>query len=267
MAESALHGLRACKVRAVCAEPGWRASDDIALGASKVDGVRRSSSATAAGRIWQAGGVHTLAGCHNGVDYESRCDMACCKSGRRSKRRRRNNPMLQRADCGTGATPGPVAQTALPHAIGQLHTISQLSTHAATFTKLQYRSMTRRNDLLRDYCATRERKRWECTRKKQPKSWWIPPRLQLHRYAASSSCKIRWTVDFLTRGRCTRRRVATISPRLANEESATSAAFCNSEPPRAVVQLPDGERGRKRTSTCGRLALRCLLRHSLRQMR
>lgn len=75
----------------------------------KMDAVRRSSSVTELRAVF--GRRAACAQCHNGADYEVRCDMACCKPGRRSKRRRRNNPVLQRADCGTGATPGPVAQT------------------------------------------------------------------------------------------------------------------------------------------------------------
>lgn len=61
--------------------------------------ARRSHSATAVRAVFGRRAAFAF-WCHNGLDYESRCDMACCKSGRRSKRRCRNNPMLQRAEWG-----------------------------------------------------------------------------------------------------------------------------------------------------------------------
>lgn len=145
--------------------------------------VRRSSSATAV-RPYLAGGRRPrTAACHNGVDYELRCDMACCKSGRRSKRLRRNNPVLQRADCGTGATPEPVAQT---HYRTQLAncTPSPSARRARRLRNVRYRSMTRAL-LLRDDCVMKESGRNACAKSIQNLVEFRLESLQLHRYATS----------------------------------------------------------------------------------
>ncbi|CAH0700835.1 unnamed protein product [Spodoptera exigua] len=80
--------------------------------------------------------------------------MACCKSGRRSKRLRRNNPVLQRADCGTGATPEPVAQTYYRTQLANCAP-SPSTRRARRLRNVRYRSMTRAL-LLRDDCVMEE---------------------------------------------------------------------------------------------------------------
>lgn len=133
-------------------------------------------------RPYLAGGrrPHTAV-CHNGVDYEPRCDMACCKSGRRSKRLRRNNPVLQRADCGTGATPEPVAQTYYRTQLANCAP-SPSTRRARRLRNVRYRSMTRAL-LLRDDCVMEESGWNACAKSIQNLVEFRPESLQLHRYA------------------------------------------------------------------------------------
>lgn len=116
--------------------------------------VRRSCSATSFGP-YLAGARRPRTGRVTMPWIMSRCDMACCKSGRRSKRRRRNNPVLQRSDCGTGATPeqGPLRKY---HAIGQLRVAPRRGARCDVY---ETADTVRRPRLLREDCIMKKASR------------------------------------------------------------------------------------------------------------